>query len=240
VKWNELAHRRVEPEILDGLSADDPRAITSRRDLRRINALMFQASIMSRLLRRHVRRPPSRILEIGAGDGTFMLAVARRLAKRWPNIELTLLDRANLITPERREEFARLGWRTDVVVADVFDWIGEAGQARFDVVTANLFLHHFTDRDLASLLAALQPLTAALVAAEPPRSGIALAASRLLRIGVNDVTRHDAPASVRAGFRGTELSALWPAGQGVAVEERRAGPFTHIFAVTIEKSVRLP
>jgi 2-polyprenyl-3-methyl-5-hydroxy-6-metoxy-1,4-benzoquinol methylase len=238
---NGLAHRRVEPEILDGLSADDPRAIASRRDLRRINALMFHASIMSRVLSRHVLTPPSRILEIGAGDGTFMLAVARRMAKRWPNVELTLLDRADLITAKRQEEFARLGWRTGAVVADVFDWIGNAGKARFDVVTANLFLHHFVEPDLATLLAALQPLTAAFVAAEPRRSGLALAATRLLpAIGVNDVTRHDAPASVRAGFSRTELSALWPAGAGGSVDERRAGPFTHIFAVTSERPVRQP
>jgi hypothetical protein len=238
---NSLAHRHVHPEILDGLSEDDPRAIASRRDLRRINALMFQASIMSRLLRRHVTTPPSRILEIGAGDGSFMLAVARRLSKRWPNVELTLLDRADLVTCERQEDFARLGWRADAVVADVFDWIGKAGDVRFDVVTANLFLHHFADTELAKLLAALQPLAPVFVAAEPHRSGFALAGSQLLRaVGVNDVTRHDAPASVRAGFSGTELSALWPAGQSGSVEERRAGPFTHTFAVTIDKSLRQP
>jgi 2-polyprenyl-3-methyl-5-hydroxy-6-metoxy-1,4-benzoquinol methylase len=236
--WNELVHRRVEAEILDGLRADDPRAVASRRDLRCVNTLMFQASIMSRLLGRLVTIPPNRILEIGAGDGTFMLAVARRLAKRWPGVELTLVDRADLFTRERQQEFAKFGWRADAVVADVFDWIGSAGETHFDVVTANLFLHHFADADLAKLFAALRPLTAVFIAAEPRRSAVALSGSRLLwAIGVNDVSRHDAPASVRAGFRGTELSALWPVGRGGSVVERRAGPFTHVFAATIEKPV---
>ncbi|WP_245487835.1 hypothetical protein [Mesorhizobium sp. M4A.F.Ca.ET.022.05.2.1] len=79
-----LAQRSLVPEILDGLAADDARALRSRRDLARINALMFQAPIMAMLLRKFLPKPPERILEIGAGDGTFMLKVARRLATDWP------------------------------------------------------------------------------------------------------------------------------------------------------------
>ncbi|TIW86177.1 MAG: hypothetical protein E5V59_29080, partial [Mesorhizobium sp.] len=84
---SELDQRRLVPEILDGLAVDDPRALASRRDLRRINALMFQARIMASLLRKFAPKPPRRILEIGAGDGTFMLAVARRVARHWPGVE---------------------------------------------------------------------------------------------------------------------------------------------------------
>jgi hypothetical protein len=49
-------------------------------------------------------------------------------------------------------------------------------------------------------------------------------------LGANDVTRHDAVASVRAGFRGRELSGLWPAGAaGWRLNERGIFPFTHLF-----------
>ncbi len=225
-----LAHRKVEPEILDGLHEDDPRAVASRRDLRRINMLMFQSGIMTRLLRKHVDEPPGRILEIGAGDGGFMLSVARRLAKSWPGVEITLLDRAYLITAGRVADFANLGWRAKAVTADVFDWLEKVDGERFDVITANLFLHHFSDAGLSTLFSALQPRTTAFLVAEPFRGAAAHAASRLLwAIGANDVTLHDAPASVRAGFRGAELSALWPGGVLKPVEERQIGPFTHVF-----------
>jgi hypothetical protein len=43
------------------------------------------------------------------------------------------------------------------------------------------------------------------------------------------VTRHDAVLSVRAGFAGRELSALWPSADGWKLEERRAGLFSHLF-----------
>lgn len=229
----ELACRRIAPEILDGLSADDPRAIASRRDLIRINALMFQVGVMVRLLRRHVSVLPAHILEVGAGDGTFMLKVARRLATHWPRVKLTLLDRSDLVTQDCRDDFAKLGWQVESVTADVFEWLAREDHPCFDVTTANLFLHHFTDADLATLLLKLRPQTRVFLATEPRRCRLALTASRLLRaIGANEVTQHDAPASVRAGFRGAELSSLWPDASGSFVEEWRAGPFTHVFAAT--------
>jgi 2-polyprenyl-3-methyl-5-hydroxy-6-metoxy-1,4-benzoquinol methylase len=225
----DISLRRVEPEILDRLAADDPRAVRSRRDLVRINALMFQVPIMAGLLRKHVRAKPLRILEIGAGDGAFLLAVARRLAKHWPAVEVTLLDRIDLVSSARRDDFAKLGWRVETVKADIFEWLGHAGHKRFDAVVANLFLHHFDDAGLAELFSGLQRLAPVLLATEPRRGRFPLAATRLLwAIGANDVTRHDAAASVRAGFTGKELSALWR--QGKPIEERRGGLFSHVFA----------
>jgi hypothetical protein len=48
-------------------------------------------------------------------------------------------------------------------------------------------------------------------------------------IGCNDVTRHDAAISVRAGFRDGELSACWPIAAGWTLTEKRAPPFSHLF-----------
>jgi len=226
-----ISVRSIEPELLDILPASDPKAIGSRRDLVWINALMWQPLIMRRLLARHLTRPPRRILEVGAGDGRFMLAVARRLARRWPGVELTLLDRAPVLTPDVREAFGRYGWRAQAVTADVFEWAASAGHERFDVVSANLFLHHFDEAALARLFHYLAPMSPLFVATEPWRASFPLFATRLLpAIGANSVTLHDAAASVRAGFAGNELSRLWPDGSGGVLEERRVGLFTHVLA----------
>ncbi|MER9328482.1 class I SAM-dependent methyltransferase [Mesorhizobium sp. M0488] len=227
---NALGHRSLVPEILDGLAADDPRALASRRDLRRINALMFQAPVMVSLLRKFVPKPPRRMLEIGAGDGTFMLKLARRMARHWHGVELTMLDRVGLATPDLHADFDRLGWKLESITADVFDWAETADGRTFDVITVNLFLHHFDDAQLVHLFSLLAPKAPLLLAAEPLRAMSALAAARLLpAIGANDVTQHDAAQSVRAGFRGRELSDLWLAAGGRPLEERRAGPFSHVF-----------
>ncbi|BDA84171.1 hypothetical protein Sa4125_17130 [Aureimonas sp. SA4125] len=226
-----LAQREVIPEILDDLAEDDPRAVASRRDLRRVNALMFQAGITRGLLSRHLAAPPRRLLEIGAGDGSFMLSLARRLHGHWPKVDLFLLDRQSLVTRERIAEFAALGWTVHVVEADIFAWAMDAADERFDAVTTNLFLHHFEDGPLAGLLARLAPMAPVFVATEPRRTAFPLLAARMLwAIGANDVTRHDAAVSVRAGFAGTELSGLWPASPLCRLEEGRRGLFTHAFA----------
>ena len=220
--------RRLEPEWLDELPPDDPRAMRSRRDLKRINGWMLQTGIMARLLRANCK-PPQRFIELGTGDGSFMLAVARRLAKHWPSVSLSFVDRQDIVTPDTHAAFRNLGWRSQSVTADVFDYLARPGE-RADIVTANLFLHHFEDDDLRRLLAGVAATTSCFIACEPLRSPRALWGSRMLFvIGCNDVSRHDAVVSVRAGFRERELSALWPQKPGWWLQESAALPFTHTF-----------
>jgi hypothetical protein len=70
----------------------------------------------------------------------------------------------------------------------------------------------------------------AFVACEPRRSTLALLGARLVFVlGANHVSRHDAVASVQAGFRGRELSALWPTDARRRLDERGVFPFTHLF-----------
>jgi len=223
--------RTLEGEWLDALAADDPRAMRSRSDLRRVNAIMLQARIMTRLLKAHCSpRQPSRIVELGGGDGTFLLRVARKL--RWRDVDLVLVDRQDIVTEVTRGGFADAGWRLSVRRSDVFAFLQEERVAA-DFVVANLFLHHFADADLVRLLRHTTLLAPHFVACEPRRSPLALTGSRLLfAIGCNDVSRHDAVASVRAGFSGRELSRLWPQKDGWALHEAPAWPFTHAFVAS--------
>src|SRR5258706_13090976 len=69
--------RRLEGEWLDELPSDDPRARRSRADLRRINAIMGNARMVSDTIRGQM--VSDTLVEIGAGDGAFALALARRL-----------------------------------------------------------------------------------------------------------------------------------------------------------------
>src|SRR3984893_9054324 len=138
--------RSVEPELLDQMAADDPRVIRARRDLKRLNAVILQTGIMVRLLAQQWRAGrPRTILDLGAGDGTFSLSVARRLAARWPGVTVTLLDRQNIVSRETREAFAALGWQAEIVAADVLDHLEQIKSPGVDIITANLFLHHFRE-----------------------------------------------------------------------------------------------
>ena len=223
--------RRVEPEMLDHLPAADPRAIDSRKNLRRINRIMAAQTILCRGIDAATRgRPPRHIVELGAGDGTLLLRVAHRRAAKWPGVEATLVDRQDLVSPETREGFAALGWKLRVVTRDVFDWLEETPPVPHDLLVANLFLHHFAGNRLERLLFGIAARSAAFVACEPRRATAALFGSHLVGLlGCNAVTRNDAVLSVHAGFRDAELTAAWPKMPGWEIDEYPAGLFTHCF-----------
>ncbi|MGH8744396.1 MAG: class I SAM-dependent methyltransferase, partial [Burkholderiales bacterium] len=173
---------------------------------------------------------PHVLLELGAGDGSFMLRLARRLAPRWKNVKVILLDRQNIVSGETRDSFYALKWKVQTVTADVFDFLKRAEPRSADIITANLFLHHFPQEPLARLLAQAAQLTRLFVACEPRRGMTALLGSRMLwAIGCNDVSRHDAAVSVRAGFKGQELTALWPKQGEWELYEQAARYATHCF-----------
>ena len=219
--------RIVEPEILDGLPADDPAARRSRRDLARINRIMGNAGILAARLKR-LRVPPREVLEIGAGDGATSLALARKLHRHWPGARVTLLDRQPAVPRECLAGFRDLGWQAEPITGDVFEFLSE--YRSFDLIVANLFLHHF-DEGLGELLTRIAVSAPNFVATEPRRSAIAGVGSRLLGLLMaSRLTRHDAAVSVRAGFQSTEISALWPARAGHELSERAAGLFTHLFS----------
>jgi len=182
---------------------------------------------------------PLRVLEIGAGDGSLMLRVARALGPQQRPVALTLLDRLNLVERQTVDDYAALGWTVASRVADIHDWAGqgidgaaiEAQDARWHLIIANLFLHHFDEEFLRVLLRALAARASGFLAVEPRRSALALAGSRLVgALGANAVTRNDAVLSVRAGFRDSELTRLWPMPQADwTLREYPAGLFSHCF-----------
>jgi len=238
-----IAARIVAPEALDGLAEDNPAAMRSRRDLQRLHRVMGTRSIIVRALReidasRQESPRPLRVLELGAGDGSLMLEVARALGPAWSNVELTLLDRQDLVDASTFARYAELGWTAITEIIDVFDWAARGNTApidnattSWDLIVANLFLHHFEGAELAAVLSAAAASSKCFFACEPRRAWLALAGSRLIGvIGVNAVTRGDAVLSVRAGFRDKELTKLWPIrSREWKLGEYPAGLFSHCF-----------
>lgn len=181
--------RRVEPEILDGLPPDDPEAVRSRTDLRRINFLMGNEAWIEARVAALPEACASGIVEIGAGEG--------RLAARlswWGRV--TAVD----LTPRPADLDPAIDWRQ----GDVF---AMADDLRGGVLVANLFLHHFGAEALVRL-GRLARRFEHLVVVEPLRTGGSLALGRLMLPFVNRVTRHDMQVSIRAGFVTGEITRL--------------------------------
>jgi len=189
----ETTKRVVVAELLDELAADDPRALSSRRDLRMINFFMGNESWMLRQLHQHRNVAERGIVELGAGDGSF----SRRMHHRVPMAPLAAYD----LLPEPLGMEEGIFWHQgDVTV--------EKPMQDFGVLVANLFLHHFRDEDL-SWLRAWMARAQVMIFNEPLRSKLAHRLGNLLHPWINDVTRHDMHVSIDAGFLRGEIPSLF-------------------------------
>ena len=137
-------------------------------------------------------------------------------------------DRLDLIDAQTLGDLRDIGWTPNVVAMDVFEWLARPAAARWDIVFATLFMHHFSPDALARLLADIAARSRIFFCCEPRRSALPLAASHLVGLlGAGPVMRQDAVFSVHAGFRAQELSALWPDQRAWQLREYRAGLFSH-------------
>jgi Methyltransferase domain len=222
--------RVVEPELLDELPPQDKRARRSRLDLRRLNTWMNHPRVLARALSENLPGNKSpHIAEIGAGDGHLFLRVIRRLQK-WPEGEVTLVDRLNAFDPTIGEGFKALGWRAHTEIATVSEWLTKSPPDSIDAIVSNLFLHQFKTDELTEMLRMAARCARVFVALEPRRAWLPrLCGNFLWTIGCNSVTRHDAGISIRAGFSGPEISSLWPNKEKWELAERSVGLFSHLF-----------
>ncbi len=223
-----LTERQLEPEWLDELPASAPEAVHSRGDLRRLNGLMGNARLLVRTAKELKLPPPRTLVELACGDGSLLLELLKRTG--WQPERVILLDRQPVVTQQTLMQLRLRAIQAEVIAADVFDWLETARTPHAELITTNLFLHHFDDEQLRRLLRLVEIKAEAFIACEPERSDFALLNSKLLGlIGCNHVTQHDAPISVKAGFQGDELSQLWPPGFTWVKREQPRGLFSHCF-----------
>ena len=129
--------------------------------------------------RLRLRVPPTRILELGAGDASLLLRLARTQPE-WRGAELSTLDRLDLVSRDTRERYDRHGWKLTVLQADVVEWALADHSQHFDLCVTSLFLHHFDFETLRTLTGAIAARCDAFVACEPRRNAFARLGSRLI------------------------------------------------------------
>ena len=183
--------RVLTPEILDNLDPADPRAIRSRRDLRLINGFLGNSHWILGELRKQSPLHEG-IVELGAGDGALCRAMHRALPST-PVIGLDFTTRPHGLP-------SKIQWLS----GDFFETLSHV---QGSTCIGSLILHHFSQEMLRNLGERLQRFSL-LVFCEPLRGTLPLALARLASPFTGDVTRHDMPASIRAGFRIGELPDL--------------------------------
>jgi SAM-dependent methyltransferase len=204
-----LGGRVLKTEILDTLPYEQARA--SLEDLIRLNQRWGGHSTLRRLLPQVVGAGEAvTLLDVGAASGDMGAC----MRKWYPAARVTSLDlhRSHLTAclPPR-------------VAGDAFCLPFRAGS--FDLVFCSLFLHHFTDREVVALLAEFKRVARrAVVVIDLERNPIAYYFVPWTRwlFGWDPVTVNDAPISVEAAFRKSEL-------EGLAREAGLADPQARVF-----------
>ena len=192
--------RKLTPELLDHLHHDDPGALRSRRDLRRINVFMGNERWISSM----IPGGSKQITEIGAGGGHLLSRVARQN----PGVAITAYD----LAPRPAELPAGLEW----IQGDLFS---QPPPLSGGVLIANLFLHHFTDAQLGEMGKWMGSFETIIIN-EPLRAALPLLMGKLASPFFHPITRHDVRVSIEAGFVPGELAGILGLGEiGFTVSE---------------------
>ena len=215
--------RIMADEIMDdpGQSEADFRAALD--GLETLNRLTFAHLPLTRFLDRLVREEGLNslsLLDVGAGGGDALRAVARWGAKRGVALDLWGLDRSPWAEGYARARGTPAGW----ITADLFDL---ASDRRFDVVVCGLFAHHLPDAELVRFLRWLPAhATRRWLILDLHRHWLPWAAvwagTRLMRL--HPMVIHDGPVSINRGFVRADWVRLL-AEAGIAAEIRWVAPF---------------
>ncbi len=191
--------------------------------LERLNKLTFAHAPLLRFLDRLVSEQGLRslsLLDVGAGGGDALRAVARWGQRRGITLDLWGLDRS----PWAERHAMASGTPAQWITCDLFDLPADR---RFDVVTCSLFAHHLEDAALVRFLRWL-PVHAERrwLILDLHRHWLPWAAvwagTRLLRM--HPMVTHDGPVSVMRGFDRADWGRL-VAGAEVSATIRWILPF---------------
>ena len=187
--------RLIQPEMLDDAPPADARA--NLDDLVRINRYFGAYRILRAMMRDLViREERFSLLDVGCASGDMGAALCRS----YPGARVTAMDRklVHLADASRPK-----------LVADAFEL--PFRPASFDFVFSSLFLHHFSDEQIVSLLGCFKAVARrAVLAIDLDRGPLAyyfLPKTRLL-FRWRPITLNDGPISVQAGFKKEELAEL--------------------------------
>jgi 2-polyprenyl-3-methyl-5-hydroxy-6-metoxy-1,4-benzoquinol methylase len=218
-----MRQRSTAAEWMDDAAATEAEFASALHDLERINRLSLAYRPTLQWLDRLVAQTGARslgVLDVGAGGGDMLRAIAGWGARRGVAVQLTGLDRS----PWAARTAAAAGTPGEFLTTDLF---ALDPARRFDVVLCSLFTHHLRDPELVRFLrwvearARLGWLISDLHRHWLPW-GFVWGAVRLLRM--DPMVVHDSTVSIARGFVRADWERLL-AEAGVAAEIRWAVPF---------------
>ena len=201
-----FAQRSYEPEIMDDLDASQGEVVyQTLRELATINHLLGGNAVTLRGLKRMLKDWPKdkvvRLADLGCGGGDMLVVIAQWANKKGYRVSLTGVDfNADIVdfAQKNTQAYSEIEYQ----VADVFSQ--EFLQQEFDIVLCSLFLHHFTDEELITLLGQLaEQTTLGVLINDLHRHPLAYYSIKWLTQAFSrtPMVKYDVPLSVLRGFR---------------------------------------
>lgn len=198
---------------------DDPR--TDPREIRRAfrfirwtnRRLRGVDGLLSHLeAHRHEFGSSMTLLDVGTGCGDIPLAALQWAKTRGIELRVVAIDSLQASIDEARREVERTPGASSSITLlreDAFSLEQRFEPRSFDVVHAGMFLHHFTDEQVVSLLSIMGRLASKFVIwNDLSRDMASRVAIRLITLPCSRVVRHDAVLSVDKGFLESEREEL--------------------------------
>jgi 2-polyprenyl-3-methyl-5-hydroxy-6-metoxy-1,4-benzoquinol methylase len=207
-----ITRRRIERELMDDPDVDRAELDRALRFLRGLNRRFGGVGALLRELERWApawpEQGPVRLLDVGTGSADIPRAVTRWARARGRRVHVTAVD-AHPTTIDLAR--AHVGDDPDVelLLSDARALTDHFEPGAFDYVHASLFLHHLDDLDAMTVLRIMDRLAAhAVIVNDLVRDRLSAVCTRVATLAAGPMVRHDAIASVRAGFTRAEILDL--------------------------------
>ncbi|MFD2785026.1 methyltransferase domain-containing protein [Hymenobacter rubripertinctus] len=208
----DLRARSHQEELMDDLTLASEELRQNLDELETVNTwLGGYAPVLDALDRLRPHLPatrPLRLADLGSGGGDTLRRIARWARRRGVGVELVGVDANAFMLDYAAAKCAQYP-EIRFQQADIFS--PTFRQQPFDVLTASLFCHHFSDDQLTTMLAQWhQQAGVAVIINDLHRHWLAYHSIRWLTrlLGGSRLVRHDAPLSVARAFTRPELQRL--------------------------------
>jgi 2-polyprenyl-3-methyl-5-hydroxy-6-metoxy-1,4-benzoquinol methylase len=209
---SKFSRRSTDPEIMDDLACSGEVVNKTLREIDTINRWLGGNAItwhgIATLLDGSEPKESLHIADIGCGSGDMLKLICTKLSTKCFQFNATGFDANPHIVAYAREncrDYGDITFHTENILDSTFL------NRTFDVITATLFLHHFTDDQLIQILKNLvRQARIGIVINDLHRHPLAYHSIRLLTrlFSRSSMVKYDAPLSVLRGFRRREWAAL--------------------------------
>lgn len=209
---------RPGPELMDDPAIPRAELDEALGFIRTVNRRLGGAAALLEHLKRWSRKWPKAgqgpvtLLDIATGSADIPIAAVRWAKSAGFDLRVTGIDIHDTTLDLAREHLARYPDEAKNIViekADALRLMDRFSPQSFDYVHAGMFLHHLPDLEVMTVLRIMDRLArTGIIWNDLVRSHTALAGIRVLTLTAPPIVKHDAIASVKAGFSRAEVQDM--------------------------------